>query len=272
MMEGMEMEFLKNTENRRILLDMKTTEDGDIILWYKSDKKIIPIASRGEMIAITGMQKSRKSLLAACLVMANYIYDKSTTLGFQMNLGDFPILHFDTEQPDRRTKINNRRFHEAIGATENLPNYLLYNIRPFSYRQRIHFIDHKVNELIQNGTPPGCIIVDQIADLVPARDYNNEVASADAMDWLVRWRDACKALLIVTIHTNRGGENTNGKLGVLVDQLTDCSFIIDYDKRTGVSKVSHKESRDQRISDFTFVQDNLGFPRFLSQKDEDFLF
>lgn len=254
---------------RRIQLDDKIEDGHDIILWYQGNKGLMPVAARGDMLCITGLQKTRKSLLASCIVSSKYIRDQKSTLGFEMNL-DLPILHFDTEQPDRRTRINNERLHKMVGATHNLTDYYLYNIRPFSYKERIEFIDERVTEMITNGVTPGCIVIDQTVDLVPGRDYNNTEAAHNAVDWAMRWRDACKALLILVIHTNRGGQNTNGKLGVLIDQLTDSSFIVEYDKQTGISTVKHKESRDKRICDFSFIQNQEGFPKFLTQKDDDF--
>ena len=77
------------------------------------------------------------------------------------------------------------------------------------------------------------------------------------------WSGMTSAAITVVIHTNRGGEKTNGKLGVMLDQKCDCSYIVDIDFDTWVSKVKHKESRDLRTPNFEFRQDMEGSPRLL---------
>lgn len=247
--------------------------DDDICLWFETNGgTLLPVAARSEMMVITGPQKTRKSLLLQCMLMANYIDDRSKTLGYKMDLRDSPIVLFDTEQPIRRTKKNRRRFHNTIGLNRHDKSYRIFNIRKYTHTQKLNLITHTLTNIIEeDGIMPGCIIIDQLADLCPARDVNDQHGVNEVLEYINLWQEMTRnqSLFCAVIHTNRGRLNTNGKLGVMLDQKTDCSFHVDIDFDTWISTVTHKEARDARCPEFTFKQEYDGTPRLLIVQDHD---
>lgn len=250
-------------------------DDGQVALWYKTeDGHRIACAALSELMVITGPQKSRKTLLQQCQIMSRYTDDINKTFSFKLDLPDgVPVLYFDTEQPRRRTKKNLRRFHQTCGLDQQAKDYLVYNIKSLSTAQKLEFVTHTITNIQDEmGVNPGMVIIDQIADLCPGRDVNNDMGVDMVYTHLNAWQEMTndKALFSVIIHTNRGRMNTNGKLGVMLDQKTDCAFHVDINFDNWVSTVTHKEAREARIPKFTFRQDFDGHPRLLVVDDSDF--
>lgn len=263
-------DHLKNWKKQEIVYKPgEPDDDGEIILWYRVGDKRLPILAKNELLVVTGPQKSRKTLLLQCMLMSRHTKDSNKTFGYELDIED-PILFFDTEQPMRRTRKNLRRYHEVAGLKFPDQKYRVFNIKNYTWGQKMDFINHTIRELKDQGVNPGMIIIDQIADLCPARDVNNDEGVDRILTHLNMWGAETGAALGVVIHTNRGRLNTNGKLGVMLDQKTDCSFHVDIDFDTWISTVSHKESRDVRIPRFTFRQDFNGHPRLLVVDDADF--
>lgn len=261
-------DFLVNCEDNRVLFNDDKDDDAEVVLWYKLDNgKRIPIAALTELLVVTGEKKSRKSLLAACmLAMARYYIDENRTLRYELDV-DGPILAFDTEQPKRRTKKNRRLYHSVLGWEKDDDSYIQYNIRSMSVHNRLDFIEHIIEKLIAEGNSPSVIIIDQIMDLVPSRDENDKESASKVIDKLDKWIGMTKCLMCVTIHTNRGKKDTNGKMGALIDQKTDCTFRTNLDEDGWVTEVTHADAREARIPKFKFTQDFNGFPKLLTVED-----
>lgn len=257
---------LKNWKNDEVVWnpDKKYDEDNAEILYgfIGEDGVEIPFAAKNEILMFTGMPKSRKTLLIQCMLMSKYTNDRNITMGF-VTKGNPLVYHFDTEQPKRRTEKNVHRFYEFCGISTPDPNYRVFNIKKYTYTQKLEVIGHTILELHkETGRWPDVIIVDQIADLAPARDVNNQEGSDNVLTNIIYWQELTGALMAVVLHTNRGGQNTNGKLGVLFDQKADNQVLIEINEE-GVSTVIHKLARDLKIPKFTFRQDFNGRPRLL---------
>lgn len=252
---------------------MSYKDDQDIVLWWHGENgDRLPVVARGDLMVVTGAQKTRKSLLIQSMIMSNYIQDDTVTLGFRMDLSGDPIIYYDTEQPLRRVRKNMERFHNIIKATSHVPNYYVFSTKAMSAKKRLEFITYTIKQVQdKTGRNPGFIGLDQIADLLPARDVNDQYGVDVVLEHITMWDELVqgKAVIAPVIHTNRGGQNTNGKMGVILDQKTDCSFLVNIEKGTWISKVTNKESRERRIPDFEFRQDMDGSPRLLSVGDPD---
>lgn len=252
----------------------ESDEDGEIIVEYEEENgRVIPVAAKRDLVVITGREKSRKTLFLQCILMSLWTNDLNVTMRFRMKLEDPLILLFDTEQPIRRTKKNLRRFYDMIGHTKLLKGYRVFNIRKFTYMQKIEFISHTIESVIkETGRNPDVIIVDQVGDLLPARDVNDQSGIDQMITCLNRWVDITGALMFAVIHTNRGGKDTNGKAGVALDQKSDCCFLTELDKNSKeyASTVINKHARERRVPEFTFRQDFNGRPRLLRIAQADF--
>ena len=267
-MDELQAEFLKDWKKHQITYDPnQKIDDGDIVLWYELDNgKRIPIAARSELLVITGKEKSRKSLLSQCFAMANAGVDRIKSLGFRMDLQGDIILQFDTEQPKRRARLNRTRYHTIAGLASDDESFKSFNIKKMSFRRKLEFIPHVIQKVQDDtGKNIGMLIIDQIADLMPGRDVNDSASASQIVDDMDLWDTLMgqRALIVPLIHTNRGGLNTNGVLGSLLDKKCDVQYLTEFDLDTQATRVIHKESRDVRMPNFTFRQDYDGAPRLM---------
>lgn len=268
-------DHLRDWKSRRVIYKPgESDDDGQVALWYTTPQgRRIPCAALSELMVITGPQKSRKTLLQQCQIMSRYVDDLNKTFAFKLELPKgAPVIYFDTEQPKRRSKKNMRRFHEICEIDEQVSDYLFFNIKPLSSPQKLEFITHTISNVQDElGISPGMVVIDQIADICPGRDVNNDMGIDLVYTHLNAWQELTKdkTLFSVIIHTNRGRMNTNGKLGVMLDQKTDCSFHVDINFDDWVSTVTHKEAREKRIPKFTFRQTFDGHPQLLVVEDTD---
>jgi hypothetical protein len=250
-------------------------DDGKVCISYRTKEgHLIPCAARSELMVVTGPQKSRKSLLQHCIVANNWTTDHNYTFGYETDFGPDPVVVFDTEQPKRRGSLNVARFHDMLSLNQPAANYRMFNLKKHTVNQKLEMITHIIDQVMQDhGDPPGMIIIDQVADLCQGRDVNNAASVAVIYDHINLWQEMTKnnTLLSTTIHTNRGRMNTNGALGVMLDQKTDCTFHVDIDFESWESEVTHKEARDKRIPKFKFRQDFNGMPRLLSVEDFEYI-
>lgn len=266
-------DYLSNWEDHQIkYYKGEPDDDGQFMLWHKlGQNRKTPIIALSELMIITGPEKSRKSFLQSCILMSKHTDNVNRTMGFEMEDKTLPILHFDTEQPKRRCKKNFRRYHEACGLETWDKKYRFLSIKSLNCQQKLDFITDALKRCQDDyGVSPGFLVIDQIADLAPGRDVNDDIGANMIIDHINSWQEMAKEKMVISaiIHTNRGRENTNGKLGSLLDKKSDCMFHVDIEYGTWVSTVTHKLARDNRIPKFTFRHDYDGYPALLTFEDE----
>lgn len=264
-------DHLKDWKSNQIIYKPgEPDDDGDVILWYRYEDKRIPLLARNELLVVTGPQKSRKTLLLQCMIMSRHSKELNKTFGYELDT-TAPVILYDTEQPRRRVRKNIRRYHEVANLISADPKYMVFSIKHMAQSQKMSFIDYTIKEVQdQFGEDPALVLIDQVADLCPSRDVNNDMGVDMILTHLNKWGAETRAAMGTVIHTNRGRLNTNGKLGVMLDQKTDCTFHVDIDFDTWISTVTHKEARGLRIPKFTFRQDYDGHPRLLVVDEIDY--
>lgn len=262
-------DHLRNWKERTITFDPYAKDElGVPRILYKLDagKKIV-MAAAGELMVITGNQKSRKTLLASCIMMSNYTDDVNKTLNFETNFEGRPIVFYDTEQPFHRTRKNFNRFHALCELESHAKDLHVFNIKSFSPFDMTEFITHTLDEVMQeHGTEPALVVIDQIADLTRGGDVNDTESMDRIYTHLCRWDEMCnsQALIMPVIHTNRGGKDTDGKLGRMLDKKCDCQLSTSLVGDNFVTEVRHKEARTVRIPNFRFRQNFEGDPQFIN--------
>lgn len=263
-------EHIKNLDKRRILNDGKGDQWEPILFYRKENDERIALAAATELVVVAGEKKARKSLLLSSIAAARYCEDipADLCLRFELNLEDRPVLWIDTEQPRGRVMRNRTRYHKVIGNEED-PTLYQYALRGMSPHQMKDSITHIAQDLISAGKPPGLIIIDQIADLSSSRDENDKTGAVEVVDFLNMLTDMTNALMAVSIHTNRMGTHTNGKIGSFLDQKTDCTFMLSVDDNW-ITTLIHKFSRENRMPGIKFTHDFDGLPKFISEDSKSF--
>lgn len=261
-------DYLTSWQDRIVSFDSaKQLDLGIPRLYYKLEngRKIL-VACAGELMVITGTQKSRKTLFQDCMKMSYYTSDENHTLNFELVTDGRPIITFDTEQPKHRTAFNFARFHRICGLKKQPKGLYLINIKALTAFEMTEFITHTLDQIMQlEGQEPAFIGIDQIADLAKGGDVNDPESMDRIHTHLNIWHRMTNhmALLSPIIHTNRGGENTDGRLGKMLDKKCDSQFITTFDPKTHFTNVRHKEARIARIPDFSFRQDVDGVPQLV---------
>lgn len=264
-------EYLRKIDERRVYgKENREKQDVDPYLTHGEGQDVIEIGGPRKIVLIRGREKSRKSLFAACILMSAFIRLVKYTLGFKMNIEPHEvILHFDTEMDQEEDEERKELFNKICGIDPESDVYQFYNIEPYSYRQRREIITYVIQRCLDKGQNIGVVLIDQVADLVRAYDVNDKASASGALEHLQRWKEMADAMIMVIMHTNRGGLETSGWWGKILDDKCHSSFLLTYDEDSHETVVKHS-GRKRRIQPFRFNQDRNGHPNYI--KDESGLF
>jgi hypothetical protein len=260
-------DYIDQLTDRRVTKDYKD-EWHPILKYRKEDGEAVSLAAKTELVVVAGDKKSRKSMLLSSILASRFQeVDRKKALGFELELEHEPILYFDTEMPMGRIVRNRKKYLSIIGLEEDV-NFHQYSLRGFSPNTMIHQIQGMIEKMVREGNPPGLLIIDQVADLLTGRDENDKQGASDLIDYLNDWIGLCGCMIIVTIHLNRGGFNTNGKVGSLIDQKADCGFRLNLVDKTWETELTQSLSREKRMPDIVFTHDSWGLPLLIEEKME----
>lgn len=257
--------MISDIDKRRVIYDGLEEDDWKPCLWYVTEAgERIPLAAQGDLLVIAGDKKARKSLLIHVFALSRFPgISRSRSFGFELDIQDRPIMYFDTEQPRRRVKRNRNRYHQAAGLRKDDADFIHYSLKGMSAPNMAEFITRAIDEQMK-VTPPGMVVIDQVADLVTSRDENDAPAASRVIDLLNIWTEKTDALFCVSIHTNRGGENTTGRMGSLVDKKTDCTLRLNIDDNW-ITTAKHVFSREDRMPEIRFNHTYNGFPQYIEE-------
>jgi len=223
------------------------------------------ICGKNQMMLVKGLEGSRKSFFVSCICLGAFISDRKKTMGFQYTLGEGEsIIHVDSEMDRNELFFRKGMFNKLAGIEPDDPRHLVYSISDFSYFQKIEIIDTILNNEFQK---PSVLIIDQLADLMPGYDVNDSKGAGAIIDKLYEWKKKYNCMIICIMHTNRGGEKTNGILGSWLDKKVQSSFLVEYNKDDHISRISQSKGRRRKIDNFKLMQDDLGHPRLIEYND-----
>lgn len=258
-------DHIREVWDNRIYGDEEDIDEGYFELTHKDGDVITPICGKDKIILIKGEEGSHKSFFTTCLLSSAFTTFTRYTLGFNLDLGgDEGIIHFDTEMDKHEVKGRKASFNKLTEINAHDERYQVYSIADYTWRQRAEMITHVVTNTKKK---PGVIFIDQLADLMPSYDVNNTEHAGQVIEWLLAWKRATGAMIIVTMHTNRGGITTNGILGKNVDHKATASFLVKHDRDTRITEVMQHKARKRRINKIKFMQDDRGLPRLLTYQD-----
>lgn len=209
------------------------------------------IAGRGMIGAVVGEQKSGKSLVTSCIT-ASGLDRGHYVLNFSLKTPG-RIMYFDTEQSAFFYGLTQKRIYDLAGLRTNPDKYEAYLLRRFNVKERVQII-----ESMLKGQNLDLLIIDGIVDL--CENFNDEKASLETMDRLMRWSYETGALLLTVLHVTKGMKYVRGHLGTALQNKAD--FIIEA-KKSGDNEfeVSSRESRFAPFPSFTYSRDEeTGMP------------
>lgn len=208
------------------------------------------IASRGNVSAVVGLAKSRKTFLT-CAVASGFLADVEF-LGF-----DTPatgkVVYIDTEQSKAHVHKIARRILRSIGlpTDRNHDKLIVAALRELTPDQR-----KEVASEILRRYKPDLLIIDGVADL--CNDPNDLHESEALTCELMRWSSEYDNHILCVLHSNPGGEKARGHLGSALLRKAETVMLVKADGATSV--VSPQYCRNEPFSEFAFQIDAAGLP------------
>ena len=250
-----------NFNDYKFNYDDPITED-DFYLYHGDTGVVGP----GDIMLVTGREKSRKSFFLSALLASNYTRDSSRTLGFNMDIGNKHIIVFDTEHSTNQFGKIQKKFIHSTGHRGNIPTYHAFQLRKFDYIERMEFIQSVIQSFEDNGMDIGFIIIDQIADMVS--DINNEKSVNDFKSWAMQVAEEKGIVLVCVLHTNRGGQESLGKLGSAIDKKMTSGFLVSYDQETKISCAENVRARNRPLDNgICFRHNEQGYMELVEEFD-----
>ena len=232
-----------------------------------------PTFTYGEMSAIVGPQKVKKTFFKAALV-AGYIGGGSTNYFPNMKTHraeDRVILDFDTEQGEYFADRAFDRVSRMVG--HRYPHYHAFSIKHMDEEQRMDFIEATIEEYNKLGVQVGWVVIDGVADL--CRNTNDFGASKRVLDRLMSWTDPTRHIVVV-IHKTFDKDRATGHLGSMVQKKCETAIMLSRDasapnvpKHYQPIKVNQTDSRGAPFEAFKFTLDKIKVLPVLEGEDVD---
>jgi hypothetical protein len=172
------------------------------------------IGSAGEIVTVSGVQKSGKSAFLNTCMVASLSQNKLDSVPPEISVeycNGKAILHIDTEQPKPKHLRNLKNIAMRIGQTELPENFHSYNVKSMERREVQELLEKICPELISKYGGIHMIILDGAADLI--NDVNDADASNELVKLLMKIADEYKALILAVVHKNPNDGKVRGHLG-----------------------------------------------------------
>ena len=225
------------------------------------------ICSRGNISAIVGEAKSKKTFLCTALVASAMAYPHPSGHPFD-NVSNNTMLNvawMDTEQSIHHVykvakRINDITAVSAIGVSKD-PRIELYTLREYSPKERMERLYD-----IMRGTPLplDIVVIDGISDLMS--NTNDLEESERVVGELMALSTLYKCHIICVLHTNPGSDKARGHIGSSL--LRKCESVI-YVHRVGDSSIVEPQyCRNEPFERFAFHINSEGLPELCALPTE----
>ena len=215
------------------------------------------ICSRGNISAICGEAKSKKTFLASALVASAMAIPLDKLNNFKsvdkdMNIN---VLWVDTEQGERHVRRVIDRISEMTGAKmgglASEPRLMTLSLRELSPMDR-----YKVMMEAVKRYPFDLIVIDGIADL---QNNTNDLEESDALvGLLMALSTRTNAHILCVLHTNPGSDKARGHLGSSLQRKAETVIFV---HRNGeCSVVEPQFCRNEPFERFAFAVNEEGIP------------
>lgn len=220
------------------------------------------VCSRGNISAICGEAKSKKTFLASALVASAMAMPTKRIDNFanvDKNM-DMRVLWIDTEQGEMHVRRVVERISEMTGAKlggviaePRLTTLLMRELAPMErYNLLVDAIYHNIKVL-----PFDLIVIDGIADL---QRNTNDLEESDALvGALMRLSTQTNTHIICVLHTNPGTDKARGHLGSSLQRKAESVIFV---HRVGeCSIVEPQFCRNEPFERFAFTISERGIPQ-----------
>ncbi len=243
--------LLKELADSEIDLSRKVVEPTPVIALHNT-----LIGSEGNLSAVVGESKSKKSFLCTAIVGDLLSLNDHPRMGFGRRT--VRVLWVDTEQSELHVRKIARRISELTGwsFTDRVhPKLKLYAWREYPPEERFERLLKAIE-----GWQPKLVVIDGIADLI--RNTNDLEESERLVTDLMRISTVCKIHILSVLHTNPNSDKARGHLGSTLQRK--CETVLFVHRVGERSVVEPQFCRNEPFTRFAFAIDNstseLGLP------------
>lgn len=217
----------------------KKPPENSSILFYDG----MPIGDRGNIVAITGMEKTRKTVISSAIIAALL---GDGYLGFSSTVDrDEKILHLDTEQGYRHYYQSVTRMIKDAGLSEVPERFTSLHTRDADAELRIELIDYLLQRV-----RPAVLVLDGVTDLMIDINSQGEVSKTGTR--LLQWSTTYNVLIVLVIHVTKSTGNMTGSIGTYLSKKCQTAIETKLDSENdNVSHVECKFCRDKRFKTFS---------------------
>ena len=217
-----------------------------------------PVCTRGNISAICGEAKSRKTFLTTALVASAMAIpcnklDNFSNVSKDMNIN---VLWVDTEQGEQHVRrVINRITHmtgAAMGGAIVEPRLTTLALRELAPHERKNII-YDAMALRHYDI----VVIDGVADL---QRNTNDLEESDALvDELMKLSTQANTHIISVLHTNPGSDKARGHLGSSLQRKCEAVLFV---HRVGECTIVEPQfCRNEPFERFAFTVSEEGIPR-----------
>ena len=217
------------------------------------------IASEGNISAIVGAAKSKKTFLCTALVGA--LLRPSGTAAFGITPSQSLVLWVDTEQSASHTQRVIKRIHRMAHRDENKPYDMLktLTLREIEPKERFNILRDAIAYY-----KPRLVVVDGISDLM----YNsNCIEESDAVvGELMALSTEYNCHIMSVLHTNPNSDKARGHIGSTLQRKVETMIYV---RKVGErSVVEPQYCRNEEFAPFAFHVTEEGMPEECEMPNE----
>ena len=213
------------------------------------ERRGMMIASLGNISAVVGAAKSKKTFL--CTALVGGLLSENGDFGIEPRLAK--VLWVDTEQSQLHTRKVVERIHRLAGWNTTRNNGLLHTLclREIDPKQRADIL-YMAIELYK----PQLVVVDGISDLM----YNtNDIEESDRiLGRLMALSTDYNCHILCVLHTNPNSDKARGHIGSALQRKAETVIFVH--KVGECSVVEPQFCRNEEFEPFAFIIDEEGLP------------
>ena len=208
------------------------------------------VGSKGNIMAVTGKAKARKSVVATSIASA--CISGGTVLNIECRLKEGEkVVHIDTEQGYSDYYNSVIRILDSAGSDGVPDNFVSIHERAFDSAQRL-----KSLEVIFEMHRPAVCIIDGVRDMLA--DFNSNEETDKVMSMLLRLSLEYNALIVCVIHVTKSHGNMRGALGTALEDKSETVIYVEkYEDRPDASSVKGQYCRHRDFEPFDIVWDEF---------------
>jgi len=226
--------------DQRRILPSDNIEKAQGLFYMKSDIEMVEVMTKGNISALVGRAKGRKSYFIKLLIasMKGYKDDQfnSAVKG--------KVVLFDTEQAKYHIWKATKQIEQMIGIWPK--DIEVFGLRPDTTADRMNLIESYIYQ-----QEPEIVFIDGIRDLVT--DINDATQATEIVGKLMKWSYEKDCHICCVLHQNKADENARGHIGTeLVNKSETVISINKVFSDTIYSEVNSLYTRGHEIQKFMF--------------------